>query len=87
MLLSGKPLIIEEVIPYLDAFVMLFLPGSEGLGITDVLYGDYDFKGKITIYMAFFYFPIISHTILDENYESSDYRYPFGYGLSYTILQ
>ena len=30
LLLSGKPLIIEEVIPYLDAFVMLFLPGSEG---------------------------------------------------------
>lgn len=86
LLLSGKPLIIEEVIPYLDAFVMLFLPGSEGLGITDVLYGDYNFKGKLP-----FTWPKSisqsSHTVLDENYEPSDYRYPFGYGLNYTILQ
>jgi beta-glucosidase len=30
-----------------DAFVAAGLPGSEGAGIAEVLFGEYDFKGKL----------------------------------------
>ena len=30
-----------------DAFVAAWLPGSEGDGIAEVLFGDYDFSGKL----------------------------------------
>ncbi|AES98548.1 glycoside hydrolase family 3 protein [Medicago truncatula] len=30
-----------------EALVAAWLPGSEGKGITDVFFGDHDFKGKL----------------------------------------
>ncbi|TNF09173.1 MAG: glycoside hydrolase family 3 protein [Bacillota bacterium] len=82
MLVSGKPLLVTNYINNFDAFVMAFLPGTEGLGITDVLYGDYDFKGTL----PYTYPRLLSqsaHTMLDTNYNESDYLFPYGYGLRY----
>lgn len=51
---SGRPLYLNAEISASDAFVAAFLPGSEGLGITDVIVGDenkkprYDFVGKLS---------------------------------------
>lgn len=45
---SGRPLYINEEINHSDAFVAAWLPGTEGLGITDVLFGDKDFTGKLS---------------------------------------
>jgi beta-glucosidase len=45
---SGRPLYVNEEINHSDAFVAAWLPGTEGLGITDVLFGDKDFKGKLS---------------------------------------
>ena len=30
-----------------DAFVAAWLPGTEGNGISDLLFGDYDFSGRL----------------------------------------
>lgn len=46
ILLSGRPLVITKALPYADAFVAAWLPGSEGEGVTDVLFGDVPFTGK-----------------------------------------
>jgi beta-glucosidase len=46
ILLSGRPLVITKALPYADAFVAAWLPGSEAPGITDVLFGDAPFTGK-----------------------------------------
>lgn len=46
VLLSGRPLVITKALAYTDAFVAAWLPGSEGEGITDVLFGDVPFTGK-----------------------------------------
>lgn len=46
ILISGRPLVITEALPYADAFVAAWLPGTEGLGVTDVLFGDRPFTGK-----------------------------------------
>ncbi|MDX9690928.1 MAG: glycoside hydrolase family 3 protein [Acholeplasmataceae bacterium] len=82
MLLSGKPLLVTDYIDSFDAYIMAFLPGTEGLGITDVLYGDHDFKGTL----PYTYPRILSqatHTMLDLNYNANDYLFPYGFGLSY----
>jgi beta-glucosidase len=48
ILISGRPLIIEKVIDKADAFVAAWLPGTEGRGVTDVLFGDFKFAGKLS---------------------------------------
>jgi beta-glucosidase len=47
ILISGRPLVTTKQIEASDAFIAAWLPGSEGGGIAEVLYGDYDFKGKL----------------------------------------
>jgi beta-glucosidase len=47
ILYSGRPLEVQSALENSDAFVAAWLPGTEGLGLTDVLFGDYKFKGKL----------------------------------------
>ena len=47
VLISGRPLVVTEDIDKSDAFVAAWLPGSEGDGVAEVLFGDYNFKAKL----------------------------------------
>ena len=47
ILLSGRPLIIAEQLPLADAWLAAWLPGTEGQGVADVLFGDYEFQGAL----------------------------------------
>jgi beta-glucosidase len=47
VLISGRPLVVTKQIEQSNAFVAAWLPGSEGDGIAEVLFGDNDFKGKL----------------------------------------
>ncbi|MDX2163457.1 MAG: glycoside hydrolase family 3 N-terminal domain-containing protein [bacterium] len=47
ILLSGRPLIVGEALTLADAFVAAWLPGSEGGGVADVLFGDHAFTGRL----------------------------------------
>lgn len=49
IIVSGRPLDIKEYAKDWDAIIAAWLPGSEGQGIADVLFGDYDFKGKLPV--------------------------------------
>lgn len=40
-------LVVQPYLPLMDGFVAAWLPGSEGEGVADVLFGDYGFKGKL----------------------------------------
>ena len=79
VLLSGRPLIIDRVIDKADAFVAAWLPGTEGRGVTDVLFGDFKPVGKLS-----FSWPRsmdqIPINVGDKNY---DPLFKFGFGLSY----
>lgn len=48
VMLSGRPLLIEKELNQSEAFVLAWLPGSEGNGVSDVLFGDHDFQGKLS---------------------------------------
>jgi beta-glucosidase len=79
LLLSGRPIILDDAVKNANALVACWLPGTEASGIADVLFGDFDFKGKL------------SHTwpvsISQEpiNFGDANYAplYPYGYGLTY----
>ncbi|XWS52753.1 hypothetical protein CRYUN_Cryun11dG0099300 [Craigia yunnanensis] len=47
VLVSGRPLMVMPHLEQVDAFVAAWLPGSEGQGVADVLFGDYGFTGKL----------------------------------------
>ena len=49
IIVSGRPLDIAPYIDEWDAVVAVWLPGSEGMGIADVLFGDVSFTGKLPI--------------------------------------
>jgi beta-glucosidase len=78
VLVSGRPLVIDEILPHADAIVAAWLPGTEGDGVADVLFGSSKPTGKLS-----FSWPKGSSTtfhIGDPGYHA---LYNFGYGLSY----
>jgi len=81
LVISGRPLIIDEILPQADALLAAFLPGTEGQGIADVLFGDYSPTGKLS-----FSWPRSNDQLpLNIHTPEPDYDplYPLGYGLSY----
>ena len=49
VIVSGRPLDIGPYIKDWDAIVISWLPGSEGQGVADVLFGDYNFTGRLPL--------------------------------------
>lgn len=47
VLYSGRPLVLGTALEHSDAFVAAWLPGTEGKGMTDVLFGDFKPAGKL----------------------------------------
>ena len=76
VLFSGRPMIITDEIDQWDSLVAAWLPGTEGQGISDVLFGDYNPTGKLSFSWpkSINQFPIT---------KSGSYLFDFGYGLSY----
>ncbi len=49
VIVSGRPLLIEHEVESIDALVAAWLPGSEGAGVADVLFGEVPFTGKLPL--------------------------------------
>jgi len=47
VLLSGRPLVLGDTLAVSDALLAAWLPGTEGQGVADVLFGDYPPTGKL----------------------------------------
>jgi len=47
LLLSGRPLILGAALDASDSFLAAWLPGTEGQGVADVLFGDYKPTGTL----------------------------------------
>ena len=84
ILLSGRPRVITNQLSLAESWVAAWLPGTEGGGIADVLFGDYPFTGKLP------YTWPRSNDQLPININNSAGRtgcdaplFPFGYGLAY----
>jgi beta-glucosidase len=78
VLVSGRPLIVSEQIDDWDALVAAWLPGTEGQGVADVLFGDQPFTGKL----PYTWPRSVDQLSFDfDNMDSADPLFPFGFGL------
>ena len=79
VLITGRPLIVTQEIEESDAFVVAWLPGTEGNGVSDILFGDVSPTGKLS-----FSWPKNMDNVPvnfdDENY---DPLFKLGYGLTF----
>ncbi len=79
VLLSGRPMIIDKTLDRSDAFVAGWLPGTEGRGVTDVLFGDFKPNGRLS-----FSWPRSMDQIpINVGDQGADPLFKYGYGLSY----
>ncbi len=83
--LTGRPLWTNKEINASDAFVVAWLPGSEGQGVADLLLSDaegktrYDFQGKL----SFSWPKYDQQFVLNKGDANYDPLFAYGYGLSY----
>ena len=77
VMVSGRPMAVDPELDASAAFVAAWLPGSEGQGVADVLFGDYDFQGRLS-----FSWPGSSEFPSAVGEKSPKPRFPLGYGLS-----
>jgi len=79
VVVSGRPLILGDAVDMADAVVAAWLPGTEGQGVADVLFGDYKPTGKLP-----FSWPRsmdqIPINVGDAKY---DPLFAYGFGLTY----
>ena len=77
LLVSGRPQVVTDQLPSIDALVASWLPGSEGGGVADVLFGRTPFTGRLPVTWP------ASVAQVPINVGDAHYRplYPYGWGL------
>jgi beta-glucosidase len=85
LFISGRPLWVNREINLSDAFVAVWLPGSEGGGIADLLFKPhagataYDFTGRLS-----FSWPATAMPVTFEGSQVTGMQFARGYGLTFT---
>ncbi|XP_057959436.1 uncharacterized protein LOC131151936 isoform X2 [Malania oleifera] len=78
IIISGRPVVLQPYIDRIDAIVAAWLPGTEGQGIADVLFGDYGFTGKLSRT----WFKTVDQLPMNVGDPHYDPLFSFGFGLT-----
>nr|GMD73648.1 beta-glucosidase BoGH3B-like isoform X1 [Ipomoea batatas] len=78
VVISGRPVAMEQYISKIDALIAAWLPGSEGQGVADALFGDYGFTGKL----ARTWFKSVDQLPMNVGDPHYDPLFPFGFGIT-----
>ncbi|KAK6147391.1 hypothetical protein DH2020_018303 [Rehmannia glutinosa] len=78
VLITGRPVVIQPYLAQIDALVAAWLPGTEGQGVADVLFGDYGFIGKLSRT----WFKTVDQLPMNVGDKHYDPLFPFGFGLT-----
>ncbi|XP_057805203.1 uncharacterized protein LOC131020433 [Salvia miltiorrhiza] len=78
VLVTGRPVVIEPYLGQIDALVAAWLPGTEGQGVADVLFGDYGFTGRLPRT----WFKTVDQLPMNVGDKHYDPLFTFGYGLT-----
>ena len=100
---AGRPLAITDIMPYCDAVLWAWHPGSMGgTAVAEVLYGDFNPCGKLSVTLPrctgqipiYYNAPSNSRCYNGYYFDTINYAdtvdtplYPFGYGKSYTTFE
>lgn len=76
VVVSGRPVIITDALPRVDAVVAAWLPGTAGEGVADVLFGDQPFTGTLPMNWP------RDLGQLPSVPPGGEYLFPLGYGLT-----
>jgi len=79
VLVSGRPLVLGATLGDADAILAAWLPGTEGAGVADVLFGDYAPTGRLSHSWP----RSMAQVPVNWGDPVYDPLYPYGYGLSY----
>ena len=79
VMVSGRPLIVEDEVDKWDGLIAAWLPGSEGKGVTDVLFGDYNPTGRLSVSWP----RSMDQIPINFGDETYDPLFEYGFGLSY----
>jgi beta-glucosidase len=79
VLISGRPLMVTDNLDEWDALVVAWLPGTEGQGVADVLFGDAPFVGKLPYTWPRSMDQVPLRRLKESGVEP---LFPYGYGLS-----
>lgn len=77
VLVTGRPLVMERHMAAIDALVAAWLPGSEGQGVADVLFGEYGFTGRLPRT----WFRTVDQLPMNFGDQHYDPLFPLGFGL------
>jgi beta-glucosidase len=78
VLVSGRPLILGDLIDLADALIVAWLPGTEGDGVADVLFGDHAPTGRLP-----YTWPRSNDQLPINAGDGKEPLFPLGFGLSY----
>lgn len=78
ILITGRPVVIQPYLSIIDALVAAWLPGTEGQGVADVLFGDYGFTGKLPQT----WFKTVDQLPMNFGDSHYDPLFSFGFGLT-----
>jgi len=79
VVVSGRPLILGDALTQADALVAAWLPGTEGQGVADVLFGDYKPTGKL----SFTWPRSMAQIPINVGDATYDPLFAYGFGLTY----
>ena len=79
ILISGRPMIITPYLEHVDAVLAAWLPGTEGSGVADLLFGDVSPTAKL----SFSWPRDMSQIPINYGDKTYDPLFPLGYGLTY----
>ena len=83
VLISGRPMILEPILGSADAIVAAWLPGTEGDGVADVLFGKYNPTGKLGHTWPASMAQIPINVGPKGEKPAATPLFPYGFGLSY----
>jgi beta-glucosidase len=79
IIVSGRPVLITDHLDDADAWVAAWLPGTEGDGIAEVLFGDHNFSGKLS-----HSWPETADQVnVNKDDPGFSPLFPYGHGLTY----
>lgn len=78
IIISGRPMIINTIQPFSDAIIAAWLPGTEGDGVADILFGDFQPTGTLSNSWP----ADMASVPLNDGDTEYEPLYPYGHGIT-----